>query len=484
MYKYFIVVLLSLISTCTLATGDSSRVILELSFVGDIMQHGPQIKSAYNPVDDNYDYLPCFRTISPSFREADIVFANLELTLAGKPFSGYPTFSAPDELAFALKKSGVDVLVTANNHSLDRRKKGLERTIDMLDSLKMPHTGTFKNRAERNNNYPLIIEKKGIRIALLNYTYGTNGIPVTEPNVVNLIDHEEIKTDLRKAKASDPDLIIVFTHWGWEYNRLPNKEQKALAKLCKEYGADLVIGSHPHVLQPIDRQEDFLVVYSLGNFVSNQRDRYKNGGMVFSTKIEFDTISKTKSILEAGYELTWVYKKRNDFGSEYFILPAAHPQSQQMIDKMSDRESLQQFVTDSRIHFKKHNKGNIKEYKIRVDKQPHYNLKGELSENIQPTLEIIKAKPKIKNEKAVVKPKEKPLSTTIYRIQFIATSKKQNLSVLDKKHFPGIYTEKVNGVTRYMTGSFTTEEEARDHLMVIINETKYKDAFIVKRKVN
>jgi poly-gamma-glutamate synthesis protein (capsule biosynthesis protein) len=138
---------------------------------------------------------------------------NLEVTLAGPPYKGYPQFSAPDELAIALKEIGMDVLVTANNHSLDRGRKGVERTIEMLDSLKIIHTGTFRDTVNRMNDYPLFIQKNGFVLALLNYTYGTNGIPIPEPNVVNMLDTVLMKKDITRAKEGKPDFIVVFTHW-------------------------------------------------------------------------------------------------------------------------------------------------------------------------------------------------------------------------------------------------------------------------------
>jgi len=465
---------------------------IRISFMGDVMQHGPQIKGAYNPVDDNYNYFPCFQYIAPSIREADIAIANLELTLAGKPFSGYPTFSAPDELAMALKKSGIDVLVTANNHSLDRRKKGLERTIHMLDSFNIPHTGTFINREDRDLNYPLIIKKKGVVIALMNYTFGTNGIPVTEPNIVNLIDTTQIKADLQRADELHADIKIVFTHWGLEYQSLPNREQKLVARFCRDHGADMIIGSHPHVLQPIEYTNDFLVVYSLGNFVSNQRDRYKDGGMIFTVDVMADTSAHSCKIKNAGYQLTWVYKRPAGNVSEYFILPAAQYSSRDFVSSKTDIDKMDLFMADSRTLFAGNNVGPIKEYKYRIHKLPHFDYKGDLvfsgtqSPNknsfATPDIASSNARKKViaKKQKPPLKPGQK--GQTVYRIQFLASGKLLDTSMLDKKYFNQVYTEKGDGFTRYLTGDFDSKDEAEDHLLMILNETKYKDAFIVERK--
>src|SRR5690606_33958239 len=187
--KYFLL-LIALYSSAALAQ-DTTRI--SLLFAGDIMGHDSQIASAFDPDTKTYDYTSCFARMRPYIQSADIAFGNLEVTLAGPPYKGYPQFSSPDELAVTLKNVGMDVLVTANNHSLDRGKKGLERTIMMLDSLGILHTGTFRDTVERMNDYPLFVEKNGFNLALLNYTYGTNGIRVTKPNVINMIDTAVIR---------------------------------------------------------------------------------------------------------------------------------------------------------------------------------------------------------------------------------------------------------------------------------------------------
>ena len=169
----------------------SAQKRITLLFVGDLMQHQAQIDAARTP-DGKYDYSSCFALVKEQISHADIAIGNLEVTLGGKPYRGYPTFSAPDEYLQAIKDAGFDVLLTANNHCLDRGKKGLERTIAQIDSLSIPYAGTYRNVAERTQRYPLFIRKKGFCIAILNYTYGTNGIKATPPNIVNYINKETI----------------------------------------------------------------------------------------------------------------------------------------------------------------------------------------------------------------------------------------------------------------------------------------------------
>ncbi len=330
---------------------------LSLLFLGDIMQHDSQRKAAYIPDNENYDYSQCFRWIAPHLQAADVTIGNLEVTLAGEPYAGYPRFSAPDALARDLKRAGVDVLVTANNHSLDRGRPGLERTLEVLRAHQLLATGTFKDSAERATQYPLQIEQKGFRLSLLNYTYGTNGIPVTAPNIVNLIDTVQIVKDMNAARSQQSDIIIVFFHWGSEYQSQPTAWQKALARLCFREGAQLVVGAHPHVLQPMewDQSKNHVVAYSLGNFVSGQRPRYRDGGATLRVVLQKISTSKQACtiISAADYHLQWVYR---DSRQRYFVLPAAAFETDTVVvQPTQSREALRQFLADSRALFSRYN---------------------------------------------------------------------------------------------------------------------------------
>lgn len=267
----------------------SAQDRITLLFVGDLMQHQAQIKAAETR-DGKYDYSTCFSAIKEQVSKADVAIGNLEVTLGGKPYRGYPAFSAPDEYLYAIKEAGFDVLLTANNHCLDRGKKGLERTLLLLDSLSVPHAGTYRNPSERQQQYPLFIRKNGFCIALLNYTYGTNGIKASPPNMVNYIDKEMIRKDIRSAQAVHPDAIIACMHWGEEYQLLPNREQRELADWLLEEGVTHIIGAHPHVIQPMELRkngnQEHVVVYSLGNFISNMSALHTDGGLIFTLQLE------------------------------------------------------------------------------------------------------------------------------------------------------------------------------------------------------
>jgi hypothetical protein len=352
--------LLLVVSALHVAGQDTARV--SLLFAGDVMGHDSQIASAFDVNSKSFDYTSCFAAIRPYVEAADIAIANLEVTLAGRPYTGYPQFSSPDALAIALQQSGFDALVTANNHCVDRGKSGLERTITMLDSFNIPHTGTFVDTLSRMNDSPLILEKNGFKIALLNYTYGTNGIPVPKGSIVNLLDTALMRRDIEKAKSLLPDIIIVFTHWGLEYQGLPTKNQVALTEFCFKIGAHMVIGAHPHVIQPMEWRKDAnqFVAYSLGNFVSGQRKRYTDGGSmayIELQKIQFTPDSSTTTIDSAGYYLQWVHRTPDKY-KDYYIYPA-HTLEHDTVGHIKDVASktlFKTFVDDSRLLYRKYNK--------------------------------------------------------------------------------------------------------------------------------
>ena len=311
---------------------------LSLLIAGDLMQHGPQIKAALQS-DGTYNYDECFAHVKNEIERADVAIGNFEVTLGGKPYTGYPQFRAPDEYLRACVDAGFDILLTANNHCVDSHRKGLERTIAMMDSLGVPHLGTYVNNTVREETYPFLLEKNGLRIVLLNFTYGTNGLPVEAPNVVNLMDTVQIRADLEKAKTMEPDVIIALPHWGIEYQQLPSPQQREIADWLIRNGVDHVIGGHPHVAQPLELSADslHLIAWSMGNVISNQSKPNTYGGymvrMDFTKKwIEeggkIKENTSTTKLADCGYMLYWV-SRPSDSGNKhnYRILPIDEPDS-------------------------------------------------------------------------------------------------------------------------------------------------------------
>ena len=308
---------------------DDAVTRVRIIAAGDAMCHSPQITYAKKSTAEGYDFSGCFQYLTDILAKGDLNIVNLETTLAGSPYSGYPQFCAPDEFASALKTAGFNFFLLANNHCADKGSKGLTATIEKLQNLQIPSAGTYLNEDDRQERYPVIMEIKGIKLAMLNYTYGTNGLTVSDPLSINMLnDTLQILKDLETAKNQQPDLIIAFLHWGTEYQQEANQKQKEQAKFFFQNGTDVIVGSHPHVIQSMeyfsydqtDTAKKKLVYWSLGNFISNQRNEHTDGGIMASF-----TVTKNKNTNEIQIETPtaipyWVYRNTT-LPPGYFVLP-------------------------------------------------------------------------------------------------------------------------------------------------------------------
>ena len=286
-----------------------------LTAIGDIMCHNTQYLDAYNDETGEYDFSYVFDDISLYTKTADICVGNLETTFAGEDvgYSSYPTFNTPDSLAYELKDIGVDVLSTAGNHALDKGFNGLSRTIDVLNDADISHLGTYKSKEEQDKT--LIKYVKGIKIAFVNFTYGTNGIPIPsdKPYCVNLIDKNLMKEQIDRAKEEEPNIIIACMHWGTEYKTTPSSTQEQLADFLFKNGVDIILGTHPHVLEPMEKRtvtlddgstKDGFVIYSLGNFIADQNAEYTRDSIILNIDITKHTDGK---ITIDNYEYVPIY---------------------------------------------------------------------------------------------------------------------------------------------------------------------------------
>ena len=329
----------------------SQPVDVSIVFAGDAMQHIAQVNSAKR-AGDLYDYSECFTEVKDYVSSADYAVVNFETTLGGKPYTGYPCFSTPDSYADALAAAGFDLFLNANNHTLDRGYKGLIKTIETLDKKNISHICTSVNKSSREMSVPYIKNIKGIKIAFLNYTYGTNGIKPTNGVKVNYIDTLQIKQDIVKSREGGAEVITVAIHWGEEYNLLPNRSQKKLADFLCNQGVDLIIGGHPHVIQPMEIRhsekynKDCLVVYSLGNFISNMKTTDTRGGAMVKVILERNVLGKVK-IKTANYSL--VFTLQPDGKHNYRVVPVESEAVKSM------KWQCSQFVKNAESIFSKHN---------------------------------------------------------------------------------------------------------------------------------
>lgn len=319
-----------------------SVAFVTITLVGDLMTHLPQVNNA-RKADGSFDFDPSFEYVKPYLSAADLTVGNLETTCAGpsRPYAGYPAFNTPDEFVTALKNAGFDLLVTSNNHSMDTEEAGLLRTIDVIQKNGLSYTGTHKSQRDRDS--VRVFDLKGLKLAVLNYTYGTNGIlPKPEHKyMLNLIDTVLVKSDIAAARKAGAEIVLVFYHYGQENVAEPNADQKFIVNKTKEYGADIIIGAHPHVVGPTDYYlttnatiDTGFVAYSLGNFISNQYWRYTDAGVILNITLEKNFTKNTKRISNVSYIPTWVYRSTGT-RKGHTVLPA----------ELSLNDSLPDFIT-------------------------------------------------------------------------------------------------------------------------------------------
>lgn len=338
--------------------GENINVVL-LAAVGDIMIHSPQLSSAYDQNKGTYDFHECFSDIAPYLQKADFAVGNLETTMGGgeRGYSGYPLFNSPAELAAALKSNGFDLLFTANNHSMDSGADGLLETIQNIEAAGLNFVGTARSQEERKKGFVLC--QNGIKIIFYAYTYGTNGIPLPSGReyLVSLLKEEQIKNDAYRAKnIEDADLLIVSMHWGNEYERLPTEEQRELAERLIDSGVDVIIGGHPHVIQPVETiktgNSEGLVLYSLGNFISNQRWRYSDAGVIVYLEITKNPVLNEVDVSIRDIAPTWVHKYQETGRWKYKVLP---------VEEVVEKETLSAGSAEDRYKLSTQDYGRLEE---------------------------------------------------------------------------------------------------------------------------
>jgi poly-gamma-glutamate capsule biosynthesis protein CapA/YwtB (metallophosphatase superfamily) len=350
----------------------------KLIAVGDIMMHSPQIPAGYDPITKTYSYDSFFTEVKSILTAGDWVIGNLETPLAGEEFgfSGYPQFNAPEQLADALKHAGFNVLTTANNHSMDRREQGVLRTLENIRARGLIPVGTAAS-PEQSASIE-IIEKNNIAMAFLAYTYGTNGIPIPEGKdyLVSLIEEQRMIGDIARARKQGADIVTVALHFGNEYERMPNESQLRWAELLIQSGADIILGSHPHVVQPYEFIETEtetgetrkgIVIYSLGNFISNQDRAFTKKptdiGVIFTLKIKKQFPEQTVIIDEVETIPTYVHRYYSNGKRNYRVLPmeSVIAFKNDPILQENDYKKIESYLTEIEQHIQSLSVGNFAE---------------------------------------------------------------------------------------------------------------------------
>jgi poly-gamma-glutamate synthesis protein (capsule biosynthesis protein) len=290
---------------------------VSLAAVGDVDMHMPIVDSAFIPSTQTYDFRPIFSDIRPDLESADFATGVLETQLGepGEKYTGYPEFRSPQAIADALKWAGLKLVFTAHNHSLDQGGDGLEKTLRYLEKIDLPSVGC---RYDQNVKPYYLVDCKGIRLGFLSYTDFTNGHPLPSGRewMVNMLDRQKVLQDIQEVKKAGADCIIMAVHTGVEYQRMPSGKQQELCDWLIRSGVDIILGSHVHVIQPLEKRSFFdpdrmmerqsFIAYSLGNLLSNQRWRYSDYGLLVKFLLTKKSEGPGVSIAETGYTPLWV----------------------------------------------------------------------------------------------------------------------------------------------------------------------------------
>ncbi|MCK9279837.1 MAG: CapA family protein [Melioribacteraceae bacterium] len=341
---------------------DQINTSVSFSVVGDLMCHSVQFKYA-QVKEDSFNFNPVYSQIEKFLSKSDFTIGNLETVIAGNryKYTGYPAFNSPEEYIKALADVGFDFLYTTNNHSLDRGEIGLKNTNEKIVINKMIPIGSF----EKGKDTISIFEKNGIKFSLLAYTYGTNGFTLKDKSEfsLNYIDTNKIKKDIKIARSKQAEICIVYFHFGEEYSRKPSTFQKEIVKKSISYGADIILASHPHVLQPIEffknpssKLDSGFVAYSLGNFFSNQKWRYSDAGMILNFELTKDQQTNKINLSKIDYIPTWVHKYSGVNKKEFIILPSNFKKfkySETIQISKSDSLLIEQSYLDTKALIKK-----------------------------------------------------------------------------------------------------------------------------------
>lgn len=313
---------------------------ITLSAVGDLMTHQSNLNNAYNPSTKTYNFDGFLEYIKPYLSKSDLTIGNFETVTAGPEsgYSGYPSFNTPDAILRSLTSSGFDILSSANNHILDRGLNGLIRTVGKITDYKMINIGSS---SDGKNKY-IVKDVNGIKLGILSYSYAFNGLDkklsaAQKAKYLSAIDEKQIKKDISIVKNKGADAVIVVMHWGTEYQREPNTSQTALAKKLFSWGADIILGSHPHVIQKSEivkvNGKNKFVIYSMGNFISGYRrvDKanrpnkiYTEDGVVVHLTMEKDPEGGV-ILRNVDYTPTWVDKYYTNNRPVFKIIPIPAP---------------------------------------------------------------------------------------------------------------------------------------------------------------
>lgn len=462
---------------------DSFRV-LHLMIAGNIYESDYEIQHAFIPAQKKYDFSSQLRYINPVLNLGDVVIANLKTGFTGDNSN---PFSAPDEFALALKYSGINNCVMANLNTAYLDKKAMLRTKKALDIFDIRSTGAFADNIMRNGNYPVMINRKGFKIALLNYSSISKRPGISRDYIINQVDHGQIERDMKVARSQDPDFIIVYLDWGGNYQEYPAYSQETLAKFILEQGADLIVGTFPNTVQRIDimnyykngKEKQGLVCYSLGNLVSSSIEDRTKSGVIMDIDLKKNNFTGEVHMGDYGFIPIWNYFDTISDKQRTYVLPVAAVEQNQLFGNLPMDEKKKMSTQTM----------EMRKMLGRSSDEIQYNLSEIVVENVEQATTLTNAPLNNRfnpfDEKGMSKTGAPTLKLnipvtedTFYRIQFYELKKLIPIDTSYYEHLRGYEVLQEEGSYKYLIGNSSKLEDIKT-LYYDVMKPRYKQCFIV-----
>lgn len=469
---------------------------VKLMFVGDIPMNKRLLESAYRSENHSYDFQPIFHYIRPYLNLGHIVAGNLETTIGTPPYGRFPQYRSPKEIATSLKYTGFNLLFTANKKATYQDNETWQTQHDLLQKVKINTTGSFSSEKDKKQNNPIIIERKGVKIAYLNYLDGVE-LPTDVTPIINGVDTTSIRKDIKKAEKQGADFVVIYINWGEEFERKSNARQQILANFLAKAGADLVIGTHSHVVQEMDIKENInkdgslrqtLILYSLGDFITTANSTAVNSSCIFELVLSKDKQSHKISVADFGYIPTYCYSYNYKGKLTWSIVPVRQLELENIsIQFMSGEERQKMMASAENIRHK------FSPYMQEIE----YKLTDEIINDVAESLTVTKKPMNEREEVGLEKinllhesygfgrvlDTEKKLDPNkpIYRVQFMASRKRKDVDIRFYRHLKGYDILKEGAEYKYLIGN-SNEVETINEFCAKIRKLGHPKALVVVYK--
>lgn len=468
---------------------------VKLMFVGDIPMTKRVIESAYRSSTHTYDFQPIFHYIRPYLNLGDIVAGSLETTIGTPPFGKFPQYRSPKDIATSLKYTGFNLLFTANGKSIYQDEETWKTQEEILEKVHIKSTGSFQSTEDRFEKNPLIIEKRGVKIAFLNYMDGIEKANDVKP-IINALDTNDAKKDIKLAKERGAEFIVVYMHWGEEFEVRSNTRQQTISKTLTDAGADLIVGTHTHTVQDMSienyetaqGERKAMTVYSMGDFLSTANSTKVNSSAIFEIIVSKNKTSKEIKIEDYGYIPTYCYSYNYNGKLTWSVVPVRQVELENIeIQMMSGYEREQMMMAAENIRHKFSPFMQEIEYKLTNE------IINEVAESLTVTKKPMNEKNNISLEKINLLHKsygfgrvldtEKKIDPNgpIYRVEFMSTKRKKDVDTRFYRHLKEHEVVQEDGYYKYLIG-YEGDIETINRFCEEVRRLGHPKAFVVVYK--